>query len=124
MWLAFVLVSGCYFEDEPGCLQPKLWLWCTDEAMGGETPCGEPEASLDYRCGPYDVRTDDRGLGGQSHYFDHDSGKHVASVFWQDVNTRCGGFETWYGRRVACEPTCSYASANGLYEDYELPECD
>ena len=122
MSFAFLLIS-CSFED-PGCLEPNLRLWCTDDAAGGDTPCDEPENDPDYRCGPYDVTTDNRGFSGQSHYFDHDSGKHVASVFWQDVNTRCGGFETWYGRRVACEPTCQYASANGLYEDYELPECD
>ena len=119
MGLAFVILASCYYSD-PGCFVPNVHLWCMDtlaEEMG-ERPCGEPPGDPSYRCGPYDVVTSGPGYTGVEHFFARDSGKHVATAYWTDINTECGGFESWYGRRIECRPTCSYV------DDPQLPPCD
>jgi hypothetical protein len=125
MSFVFLLIVSCYLEDDPGCLEPNLRLWCTDEMAledRAEPPCDEPTGEPSFRCGPYDVVSTPPDYSGTVHYFDHDSGKHVATRYWTDVNTQCGGFDSWYGRRIDCSPTCSYVEDQ--YSVEPLPLCD
>ena len=122
MGLAFVFLASCYWHDHNhGCFEPNLRLWCMDTLARdrGEPPCGEPTGAPSYRCGPYDVVSSPPDYTGVVHYFEHDSGEHVATMYWSDLRDQCGGFESWYGRRIDCRPTCAYDEN----QDDGLPLC-
>ncbi len=110
-------MSGCNTLGlGEGCLERDLDLWCTQGNDGPTTrdeDCDEPSGSPSYRCGEYDVVEQSNGLSGVTHYFDAD-GKHVATSYFKDVNTWCGDFVYWYGRRIHCEPECTYDESHGL----------
>lgn len=122
-WFTIVGCGGSGFDD-PGCLHSNLDDWCFHEGSGpvvveGAT-CPTPNEEPSYRCGDYDVHSVGGGFTSESLFFDHASGELVAVQYTTDVNTYCGGFVYWYGKRVQdCEPECSYNP-----NDETLPACE
>jgi hypothetical protein len=121
MWLLLTVACTGGLGD-PGCLHRDLDDWCrheeSEDGPVGEGACGEPEPDPTFRCGDYDVEQWGGGFTSETRYFDAESGQLVAVAYGTDVNTYCGGFTYWYGRRVECEPECSYA------DDPDLPPCE
>ena len=121
-----LIVAGGAACGEPditeGCFESDLGMWCGNFDTIPAEGCGVPKGDLTYRCGEFDVIADrSAGQSGVAHYFDQTTGEHVATRYWQDTNGSCGGFESWYGRRVECDASCVYPSGEG---QYDLPSCD
>lgn len=114
-----ILLAACALVDP--CLRP-LEQWCWGEAEEGPV-CDEitlDEVSPSYRCGDWDVSTTGPNFTGTNLYFDHESGELVAAAEWSDVavNDTCADWSLWSGRRIECDPTCSYTG------DEDLPACE
>lgn len=126
--LALWTLMACDDTDR-GCLDRDLEAWCFHEMpqrlYDTSTTCEElrfEAGSGTYRCGDVDYERTSYGFGSETHYFDHGSGELIAVEFTKDVNTWCGGYAYWYGRRVdldRCE-LCTYdpESPDGV------PVCD
>ncbi len=97
--------------DPHECIDPNVREWCTDDFVGGDTPCGIPDQAPDLRCGPYDVIVESTGIGsGAQHFLARESGVHVATVFQGDVHDDCPADSMWYGERIECDVACSYVA--------------
>ena len=104
-----------------GCFEPDIGLWCANPDTLPPGGCGVPKGEPAVRCGEFDVIVDaSAGQSGVAHYIDRATGEHVATHYWQDTNGSCGGFDSWYGERVDCEPSCVYPAGKGKYD---LPSC-
>ena len=107
--LAAITPMGCANSLDRGCLDRDLDSWCYHELVeqeGGVAPseaCRSPTPSTQAVLSPngrFLVDSSSGGFSGVTHYFDAESEEHVSARHWTDVNTYCGGFSFWYGRRV------------------------
>jgi hypothetical protein len=115
--VAFWLTGCNAFGIGDGCLEGNLDLWCThgnDGPTDRNAECERASGSPTYRCGQYDVVEDVGGYSSTTHFFDAGSGEHVATKYTTDVDIYCGDYSYWYGRRIRCEPECSYDGSHGL----------
>jgi|AMFO01.1.fsa_nt_gi hypothetical protein len=125
--LTFSLLLSCNaLGIGDGCLKRDLNLWCHHDELlygtGDQQPdCDEPQYDPGYQCGKYDVGGRYGDFTGFVHYFDRETGEHVATMYWTDLmGSYCGDSVYWYGRRVSCEPTCFY---DDYYAIFDIPPC-
>jgi hypothetical protein len=95
-----VTVASCALAP---CVR-RLDRWCEGSLQQEREPVSECPTLSDegsVSCGnEYDVIATSGGFSGEAHYFR--DGEHVATAFFTDTNTHCGGFVFWYGRKVDC----------------------
>src|SRR5262245_689873 len=107
---AMVLTVACAGNetttDVETCVEPRVDLWCFhSEADGGPVvpdtgaaTCDPPSSDGARPCDPYVVVFSGPDATGRNDYFL--DGTHVATQYWTDAPTYCGGFEFWYGEVI------------------------
>ncbi|MEN0062695.1 MAG: hypothetical protein AAGA48_11130 [Myxococcota bacterium] len=116
LWIAsFVLLSceGAGPSSSPFanqfCLERDLSLWCYHQYPDGpQTPPNAPpcEAPEDLNLEPDSFyegvlsSVSGPGFSGVDHYFSASTGQHIATKFWTDTDSYCGGFTFWYGEHL------------------------
>lgn len=97
-----VMVTSCAEVVTP-CVR-RLGRWCENALQEEGAPVDECPPLSDegsVSCGnEYDVIAWSGGFTGEAHYFR--DGEHVATAYFTDTNTYCGGFVLWYGKKVEC----------------------
>jgi hypothetical protein len=103
------------------CVEPlEQWCWSSDAESGPRCePLTADDATLESRCGNFDVASSGGGFSGMDWYFSARTGELVAVEHWTDTSEGVCGSSTWFGRRVACEPECMYGDTMGT-----LPACE
>ena len=117
-----LLLLACGGPDD--CFEPDAADWCIEPAASvssTDSTCGVPSGDPSYRCGDYDVLQIGDGPTGEAHYFDRETGQHVATEYWSDIEELCGGSASyaWYGDPIECDATCTYGKKR-----LDLPPCD
>lgn len=123
--IALGLLTGGLLAGCGRCVERDVDSWCYHDASAkgpvvpdGAGACEPPTATPEYRCGDYDVVNQGGGFTGAVFYYDT-TGALAAVDYWTDVNTYCGGYDYWYGKRIKCDRECTYEEDGG-----DLPVCE
>ncbi len=105
--LLLLSLAGCGLTSP--CVNANLDRWCDHNESTRDTGASPGAAACDPPSSAGAVPTPDGdhllaggggGYSGVRHYFDAATGDHVATEYWTDTNTYCGGSSYGYGTHL------------------------